>query len=71
MITTKELRMGRRKDRLLDFVETPCKRCGNPMYRKVAPCFIRKKGFRTAIKCVKCGYQEGYERRDIQDKDDD
>lgn len=37
-----------------------CGACGGPVFLKSAPCFIRKKGFTRAIKCLKCGWQKGY-----------
>jgi hypothetical protein len=32
------------------------------MFLKRAPCFMRKKGFRLAARCISCGHQEGVRR---------
>lgn len=41
----------------------PCAKCGGPMFIKPAPCFMRKKGWGTCVKCVRCGNTEGYQPR--------
>jgi len=46
----------------LDIAERRCRRCDAAMFIKTAPCFLKKLGWATAVKCVKCGRQEGYEK---------
>jgi transposase-like protein len=41
----------------------PCPKCGSRMFVKRAPCFIAKLGYRRAVRCVRCGYQEGAGKR--------
>ena len=41
---------------------TSCPKCGSEMFLKRAPCFMRKKGFRLAARCISCGHQEGVRR---------
>ena len=36
-----------------------CLKCGSAMFIKPAPCFMRKHGWGTCVKCVKCGNTEG------------
>lgn len=46
----------------LDIAETRCRKCDAPMFIKTAPCFLKKRGWATSIKCIRCGHQEGYEK---------
>jgi len=58
-------------DPILDFATTLCPKCGSPMFKKRAPCWLRRKGWSTAARCVKCGTQMGYERKRTKVEDDD
>lgn len=43
----------------LEFTGQPCPRCGSAMFLKSAPCFLRRRGFSRAARCVGCGFQTG------------
>ena len=47
----------------LEIAEVKCPKCGRPMFIKPCPCFLRRKGWETCVKCVKCGHQAGYKKR--------
>lgn len=43
--------------------EENCPRCGGRLFVKRAPCFLAKYGFRRAVKCLRCAFQEGRDKR--------
>lgn len=47
----------------LTWVEEVCQKCGGAMYIKRAPCWMHKQGWATAIRCVRCGWQKGFQHR--------
>lgn len=47
----------------LQIVDQPCGKCQGPMYIKPAPCFMRRHGWATVVKCVRCGFTAGYALR--------
>lgn len=44
-------------------VSNRCVKCGSPMYLKPAPCFMKKRGWASCIRCIRCGYTEGYKMK--------
>ena len=48
----------------LEIIDTPCSKCGSAMFIKICPCFLRRKGWETCARCVKCGEQIGLTKRE-------